>query len=101
MEKLSISSKILLIFKILLSLLFVSYISLLVFFVFFANKERRFAIGGVPQGTQFSQFVLSTLIGDFPNYSDAFLEKSVPYNKRGLYYEGFKLLNNAVDLNPK
>ena len=101
MEKLSTSSKILLIFKILLSLLFVSYISLLVFFVFFANKERRFAIGGVPQGTQFSQFVLSTLIGDFPNYSDAFLEKSVPYNKRGLYYEGFKLLNNAVDLNPK
>jgi hypothetical protein len=82
MEKLSISSKILLILKILLSLLFLSYIALSTFFVFFANKETRFAIGSAPQGTQFSQFLLSTLIADFPNYSDTYFEKSVPYNKR-------------------
>ena len=101
MEKLSISSKILLILKILLSLLFLSYIALSTFFVFFANKETRFAIGSAPQGTQFSQFLLSTLIADFPNYSDTYFEKSVPYNKRGFYYEGFKLLNQAVDLDVK
>lgn len=101
MEKLSIFSRILLLFKILFSLLFLGYISLAIFFVYFINKEARFAIAVGTQGTQFSQFIFSKLIKDFPTYSDAFFEKSVPYNKRGFYYEGFKLLNRAVDLNPK
>ncbi|QBO58418.1 tetratricopeptide repeat protein [Chryseobacterium salivictor] len=101
MEKLSIFSRILLTFKILFSVLFLGFISLAIFFVYVINKEAKFAIGAGTQGTQFSQFIFAKLIKDFPTYSDAFFEKSVPYNKRGFYYEGFQLLNRAVDLNPK
>ena len=62
MEKLSIFSRILLLFKILFSLLFLGYISLAIFFVYFINKEARFAIAVGTQGTQFSQFIFSKLI---------------------------------------
>ena len=73
MEKLSIFSRILLIFKILFSVLFLSFISLAIFFVYVINKEAKFAIGAGTQGTQFSQFIFAKLIKDFPTYSDAFL----------------------------
>lgn len=53
------------------------------------------------QGVGFSQSMFAILNWQHPDYSDAFFERSVPFNKRGEYYTGFYYLNKAVDLEPK
>ena len=53
------------------------------------------------QGVGFSQSMFAILNWQHPDYSDAFFERSVPFNKRGEYHTGFYYLNKAVDLEPK
>ncbi|NML70754.1 tetratricopeptide repeat protein [Chryseobacterium sp. RP-3-3] len=101
MEKSLIYSRIKIIIKSLFLVLFTGIIILLIFIIFFLNKDRRFVIAENLQGTQLSQFMFKVLTKQYPDYSDAYHEQSVAYNKRGLYYDGFKLLDKAVLLNPK
>ncbi|MDQ0065170.1 tetratricopeptide repeat protein [Chryseobacterium lathyri] len=101
MEKSLIYFKIKIIIKSFFLILFTGTIILLIFIIFFLNKDRRFALAEDLQGTQLSQFMFKILTKQNPEYSDAYHEQSVAYNKRGLYHEGFKLLDNAVMLNPK
>ncbi|NQX99950.1 MAG: hypothetical protein HRT70_02250 [Flavobacteriaceae bacterium] len=63
---------------------------------------RLYKIGlSLPQGSTQSQHCFDLSIEADPTFSYAYFEKSVPYNKRGDYAEGFQLLNRAVKLNPK
>jgi tetratricopeptide (TPR) repeat protein len=63
---------------------------------------KYYKIGrNLPQGSKESQYFLNLSIESDSTFSYAYFEKSVPYNKRGDYAEGFKLLNKAVELNPK
>lgn len=101
MQRSLIYFRIKLVLKSLLLILLTGVIALLTFIIFFLNKERRFAIAEGLQGTQLSQFMFKVLIKQYPDYSDAYHEQSVAYNKRGLYSEGFRLLDRAVALNPK
>lgn len=63
---------------------------------------RLYKIGlSLPQGSTQSQHCFDLSIEADSTFSYAYFEKSVPYNKRGDYAEGFQLLNRAVKLNPK
>jgi tetratricopeptide (TPR) repeat protein len=63
---------------------------------------RLYKIGlSLPQGSIQSQYYFDLSIETDPTFSYPYFEKSVPYNKRGDYAEGFRLLNKAVKLNPK
>lgn len=53
------------------------------------------------QGSRESQVVFDSIIGLNPKYALAYSEKAVPYLKRGFIIEGLKLLDKAVDLDPK
>lgn len=55
----------------------------------------------LPQGSLRSQYFLDLSIKSDSTFSYAYFEKSVPFNKRGDYAEGFRLLNKAIKLNPK
>ena len=88
------------IFKILLSLIFTAYSLIIVYSLIIAPKEKRFQFAGHMQGVGFSQSVFAILNWQHPDYSDAFFERSVPFNKRGEYFTGFYYLNKAVDLEP-
>ncbi|MBT2623632.1 hypothetical protein [Chryseobacterium sp. ISL-6] len=101
MEKSSIYFKVKIIIKSLLLVLFTGVIILLTFIIFFLSKEKRFVLAEGLQGTQLSQFMFKVLIKQYPDFSDAYHEQSVAYNKRGLYHDGLKLLDKAVLLNPK
>ncbi|PRB03810.1 hypothetical protein CQ046_08435 [Chryseobacterium sp. MYb7] len=101
MEKSLIYFRIKIIIKSLFLILFAGIIILLIFIIFFLNKDRRFILAEDLQGTQLSQFMFKVLRKQYPDYSDVYHEQSVAYNKRGLYHEGFKLLDKAVLLNPK
>ncbi|MCB0643103.1 MAG: tetratricopeptide repeat protein, partial [Phaeodactylibacter sp.] len=59
------------------------------------EKQKQFA-----QGSVVEQYYLQKAIEADPTFSPALKEKSVPYNKRGLYAEGFRLLNQAVTADP-
>ncbi len=74
---------------------------LLIFIFFFMNKEKRFHIAEDLQGTYFSQYMFQILTFQHPQFSNAYFEQSVAYNKRGQYHEGFQILDKAVDINPK
>jgi len=54
-----------------------------------------------PQGSVESQYFFDLSIQTDPTLSHAYFEKSVPYNKRGDYAEGYRLLDRAVALKPK
>ncbi|MBA5629239.1 tetratricopeptide repeat protein [Moheibacter lacus] len=88
------------IIKLLLSTVFLFYTILIAYFLFFSPKEKRFEIGETLQGTYLSQTIFDILIWQYPNYSNAYMEKSVAFNKRGEYSKGFSLLNKAVDIDP-
>ncbi|PCH75940.1 MAG: pilus assembly protein PilF [Flavobacteriaceae bacterium] len=47
-----------------------------------------------------SQTMFKVLTFQYPAYSDAYFEQSVPFNKRGDFATGFDLLNKAVALDP-
>lgn len=53
------------------------------------------------QGSKESQMVFDSAIEIGPKYAWAYYEKSVPFFKRGMLNEGVKLLNKAIELDPK
>lgn len=69
--------------------------------MFLTPKLERFKFAEQSQGSYISQNMFDILIFQYPNYSDAYFEKSVAFNKRGDYEKGFYLLNKAVELAPK
>lgn len=83
-----------------LTLLFFSYSIVILFLLFLSPKEKRFKIAGNSQGINLSQTMFNALTFQYPDYSDAYFEQSVPFNKRGDFSKGFKLLNRAVEINP-
>lgn len=93
--------KLLIALKIIFSSLFILGILLILYTLFFKSKENRFVYAENTQGLFLSQKIFDILISQYPNYSDAYFEKSVAFNKRGEYVEGFELLNKAVELNPE
>lgn len=54
-----------------------------------------------PQGSAPSQLLFDHAIKLGPDYAYAYYEKSVPYFKRGMLSQGIKLLNKAIELDPK
>jgi len=56
---------------------------------------------GEAQGFALSQMAFDTAIEICPNYDDALAEKSVPYLKRGDFVTWKKLIDKAVEINPK
>ena len=68
--------------------------------IFLLKKDVRFKIAENNQGTYFSDYIFSILNKQYPGYSDAYRERSVAYNKRGKYEEGFFYLNKAVSIDP-
>lgn len=95
MEKKVFTLKVILLVLLVTCILFVSYLFLL------APKEKRFSFAEHSQGSYLSQKIFDILIFQYPNYSNAYFEKSVAYNKRGDYKKGFELLNKAVEIAPK
>lgn len=53
------------------------------------------------QGARESQQLFDSAIAACPTYAWAYMEKSVPYFKRGLPHLGLPLLNKAVELEPR
>ncbi len=92
--------KFLKILKVILTVVFFGYTIIILFFLFLSPKEKRFKIAGNSQGVYLSQTIFNILTYQNPNYSDAYFEQSVPFNKRGDFAEGFHLLNKAVELAP-
>ncbi len=93
--------KFFLIIKVLLSLFFIACVLFISYLFLFAPKEKRFSFAEHSQGSYLSQKIFDILIFQYPNYSNAYFEKSVAYNKRGDYKKGFELLNKAVEIAPK
>ncbi|SHL55635.1 Tetratricopeptide repeat-containing protein [Chishuiella changwenlii] len=92
--------KLLMFFKILLLIVFTGLNTIIVYGLFFTDKEERFEIAGDFQGMYFSDFLFSILNKQYPSYSKAFMERSVAFNKIGKFHEGFLFLDKAVELTP-
>ena len=93
--------RLLFIIKIIFSVLLLFEIFFICYLLFFAPKVKRFSFAEHNQGQYLSQKTFDILIFQNPNYSNAYFEKSVAFNKRGEYEKGFELLNKAVELDPK
>ena len=52
------------------------------------------------QGSVWQQWVLKKSIQADPTFYKGYMQKSVAFNKRGQYLEGFRLLNKAVEISP-
>lgn len=89
------------ILKIVCSLLFLIFILGISYFALIAPKEQRFKMAEHMQGSLFSQSMFEILKYQYPEYSNAYFEQSVAFNKYGSYAKGFELLNQAVALNPE
>lgn len=87
--------------KIILAVAFTAYSLFLGYQLLLTPKEQRFQRAGNMQGIGLSQAIFSVLNWQYPNYSDPYFERSVPYNKRGDYATGFHYLDQAVDLEPQ
>ena len=94
-------SKLKLIFKLFFLSITLFFNVMVIYVVLFLNAEKRFSLAESMQGTYFSDKLFEILSIQNPNDSYVYRERSVAYNKRGMFNEGFKLLNTAVKLNPK
>ena len=92
--------KILFVSKIFLSVVFLIGIFLIGYFFLFSSKDKRYSFAEHSQGLYMSQKLFDILIFQNPEDSNSYFEKSVAFNKRGEYAEGFRLLDKAVELNP-
>lgn len=70
------------------------------YFLLFTPKEGRFKFAGHIQGSLLSQYMFDVLTSQYPDYSDAYFEQSVAFNKYGNFAKGFELLDQAVELDP-
>tara|TARA_B110000037_G_C17037917_1_gene472408 strand:+ start:254 stop:1072 length:819 start_codon:yes stop_codon:yes gene_type:complete len=93
--------KALFVLKIIFSIVLILGISGICYLLLFAPLEKRFSLAENSQGSFLSQKMFDILIFQDSDYSDAYFEKSVAFNKRGEYNRGFELLNKAVELDPK
>ncbi len=89
------------IIKVIFTILLFAYSIAIIYLIALAPKEKRFKIAEHSQGFYLSQTMFDILIFQNANYSDAYFEKSVAFNKRGEYAKGFELLDKAVKLDPK
>ncbi len=89
------------ILKIILTVILFAYSLCFLLFIFVMPKERRFDFAGHMQGTYLSQSMFDVLTWQHPTYAKAYFEQSVALNKRGEYAKGFRLLDRAVELDPK
>lgn len=89
------------ILKILFSSIFLIFILGVLYFVLLSSKEKRFSLAEHSQGTLLSQRMFENLKAQYPDYSNAYFEQSVAFNKYGSHAKGFELLNQAVDLDPE
>ncbi len=87
-------------FNVIILILLLSLNISIVYSFFFLDKEKRFEIAENNQGTYFSDCMFNILNIQFPEFSKAYRERSVAYNKRGKYEEGFFYLNKAVSIDP-
>lgn len=92
--------KIVFVVKLFLSVIFLFAIMFIAYLLFFSSKEKRFTFAEHSQGFYLSQKIFDILIFQNPEDSNLYFEKSVAFNKRGEYAEGFRLLNKAVELDP-
>ena len=77
--------------------------STLPFFIynyFTGSYAYRFRYAELRQGTLKSDFIFSILGSQFPNNANVLHERSVAFNKRGIYTRGFQLLDSAVSIDP-
>lgn len=88
------------IIKIFVAVVLTVYSLLIVYQLFLAPKEQRFHLAENMQGFGLSQTMFDILNWQYPNFSDAFFERSVAFNKRGEYATGFKYLDKAVEIEP-
>lgn len=89
------------ILKILLSIVFLIFILGITYFLFLAPKELRYELAEGMQGSILSQKMFNRLTSQYPDYSNAYFEQSVAFNKYGNHAKGFELLNQAVDIDPE
>jgi tetratricopeptide (TPR) repeat protein len=89
------------IFKILLTVIFTAYSIIIISFLFFSDKEKRYDFASHMQGVYLSQTMFEILKFQDPLNSEIYFEQSVPFNKRGDYERGFELLDKAVEYNPR
>ena len=89
------------ILKILFSSLFLIFILGVLYFVLLAPKEKRFSLAEHSQGSLLSQKMFERLKAQYPDYSNAYFEQSVAFNKYGNHAKGFELLNQAVNIDPE
>ncbi len=87
--------------KVVFTILLFAFSIVIIYFIALAPKEKRFKIAEHSQGAYLSQTMFDILKFQYPNYSDAYFEQSVAFNKRGEYAKGFELLDKAVQLDPK
>jgi tetratricopeptide (TPR) repeat protein len=68
-----------------------------------ARKACELAYEGkkLKQGSRESQIMFDSILKLNPNYDWAYMEKSVAYLKRGFIVEGLKLLDKAVEIEPR
>lgn len=89
------------ILKIIFSSIFLVFILGVSYFIFFAPKDNRFQMAEHMQGSLLSQKMFDILKSQYPDYSNAYFEQSVAFNKYGNHAKGFELLDQAVDLDPE
>ncbi len=58
------------------------------------------SLSAYPQGTMQENLYYKLYLEEYPDTHEAYMNLSIPYNKRGEHATGFALLNRAVDLNP-
>ena len=87
--------------KIALILVFFGFIGGNLYVLFFMPVENRFYMAEHLQGSYLSQTMFDIMKWQNPEFSNAYFEQSVAFNKRGEYARGFELLDKAVELDPK
>lgn len=89
------------ILKLILASLLTIYSVVVIYMLVFSPKEKRYDFASHLQGVSLSQSMFEILKYQDPSNHQIYFEQSVPFNKRGYYVEGFRLLDKAVELDPK
>lgn len=89
------------ILKLILATLLAGYSIVVIYMLLFSAPEKRYSFAAHLQGSELSQKMFEILKFQDPENDRIYFEQSVPFNKRGYYEEGFKLLDQAVALQPE
>ncbi|MFD2969275.1 tetratricopeptide repeat protein [Sphingobacterium bambusae] len=77
-----------------------SSLAYFIYHYFAGSYSHRFHYAELRQGSLKSDFIFSILGMQYPNNADVLHERSVAFNKRGMYARGFQLLDSAVHIDP-